>query len=133
MKIKLLPLWGGLLVGLVLLLAPSARAEGVWTKDLPIAAVGAKTAVSVSTSAFTKIPASSSLGQRSLLKVMNPSSNNASMWCTIDSSTPTGITVAEIEIQKGQNPTIPIGRGLDLYCVSKHTSAESVGVREMRQ
>ena len=124
---KLLPLVGALFI------SAYARADGL-VKESPIGSVGSVSSVSVSTSAWTKIPALSSLRSRMWDMVRNPSTNSANMVCTVAGSIPTGaITLGEIEITKGMCWKVPVDNNNNLYCVSLNTSAESVIVREYKQ
>lgn len=127
------------LVGMLLFIgaffALAGGAEAAWsTKEQPLNDAGDKFSQAISTFAFTATPSSSSLADRRGIKVRNPSTNNASVICTCDDtgSTPTGITVADIEIQTGENPFLECGPNLTLYCVSLHTSAETINGREYK-
>jgi hypothetical protein len=117
----------------MLFLAPKAGAvEAV--KTVPIGAAGTGTAVPISTSTWTAVPATSSLNRRTLVKVRNKVSNNAAIICTASAASPSeAITVGDIEIQPGENPSLELDDNMDLYCVSLHTAAETINVKEYRQ
>lgn len=103
-------------------------------KTVPIGAAGTGTAVSISTSAWTAAPATSSLNRRTLVKLRNKASNTAAIICTVSAASPSeAITVGDIEVQPGENPSLEIDDNMDLYCVSLHTGAETINVKEYRQ
>lgn len=130
MKTKLLPLLGGLL-----LLCSPVHAGGD-TEEKPISAPGTGTTVSISTSAWTKVPTTSSLTTRSGIKVSNPASNNAAFAAVLSTSSVTpgeATTVRPVEIERGENPFVPCSDNTYLYLLSLHTSAENAHVQEVRQ
>ena len=99
----------------------------------PLTATGTGTTVSISTSAWTKVPTTTSLTGRLAVQVCNPSTNTASMYAIVKSATPSeAITVKPREIGKGSTQVIPCPDGLYLYLFSGHTSAESAGVQELK-
>lgn len=103
--------------------------------EAPVNEVGTGTTVSISTSAWTKVPTSQTSG-RTGIKVCNPSNNSGTMYGVMssNSSSPTEATsVRPIEIQAGENPIIPISDRLYLYLISGHSAAESAHVQEIRQ
>lgn len=103
-------------------------------KEAPIEVVGTATTVSISTSAWTAVPTASTLARRVGIKVSNPSSNSANIVCILGDGTPSeATTVRPIEIQTGENPFIPVRVDAYLYCLSLHTSAESIHVQEAGQ
>lgn len=119
-----------------LFLSGSVYAGKPLVAEAPINAVGAGTTVSISTSAWTKVPASGNTSGRTGIKVCNPSGNSATMYGVIssNSSSPTeATTVRPIEIQAGENPLIPIADNLYLYLLSVHTGAENAHVQEVKQ
>ena len=103
-------------------------------KEAPIYKVGTATTVSVSTSTWTKVPTASTLTRRAGIKVCNRLSNNASIYGVISTAAPTiSTTTTPIEIEKGENPFIPVGDDHFLYLLSGHTSAENAHVQEVGQ
>lgn len=104
----------------------------------PVRYVGTGTTVSISTSAWTLVPASSSLTSqdRSGIKVSNPSTNNAAFAAILSTSSVTpgeATTVRPIEIGAGENPFIEAEKNIFLYLLSLHTSAENAHVQEVGQ
>lgn len=100
--------------------------------EFPAQAAGTGTVVSVSTSAWTLLPASSSLSGALGLKVKNPSTNSYSIGCTGSASSPAeAITVYDFEIEPGENPWISFGPPLSLYCVSL-TAAQDITVKQYK-
>lgn len=128
MRLKHLPFIGGLLF-----CAGSAWAVDT-TKEVPVEGAGTAVSVSISTSAATQVMSTSYLSFRAGMKVSNRASNSAAMVCTMAATTPTEATSTwEIEIQAGENPWIPVGPNMKLYCLSLHSSAESLRAKEYRQ
>lgn len=118
---------------IVFLLPVFCKASPLVTES-PIISLGTASTVSISTSTWTKVPATSTLGARTGIKVNNPSTNNASVVCTLDTTAPTiATTIRPIEIQKGENPFIPVRVDVLLYCLSLHTSAENIHAQEVGQ
>jgi hypothetical protein len=132
MKIK------NLIVGLgLLLVACGAKAAAMPVRIQSYTAVGTATTVSISTSAWTKVPTTSSLTGRTEVCVDLPASASAGMVGIIssNSSTPAeAITVRPIEIVKGeQDRCYDVPDGLYLYLLSLHTGAENAHVQERRR
>jgi hypothetical protein len=100
-------------------------------------AVGTATTVSISTSAWTKVPATSSLTGRHGIIVDCPAANSANVAAIIssNSSAPTeATTVRPIEIIRTEREReVLVGSGLHLYLLSLHTAAESCHVQEFRR
>lgn len=115
--------------------ATSAPAPAV--REQSFTAVGTATTVSISTSAWTKVPTTSSLTGRTEVCIDLPASATANMSAIISSvsSTPVeAITVRPIEIIKGEmDRCIQIGDALYLYVISLHTGAENLHVQERRR
>lgn len=103
-------------------------------QEAQISVAGDATTVSISTSAWTAVPATVGLTRRAGVKVSNPSSNNANVVCILDTAAPSeATTIRPIEIQPGENPFIPARYDILLYCLSLHTSAESIHAQEVGQ
>lgn len=128
-----------LLIGLVLMagLGVSANAAAPAFREQSYTAVGTGTTVPISTSAWTKVPTTSSLTGRTEICLDLPAAASANMSGIIssDSSTPVeATTVRPIEIVKGeQDRCFDVGDGLYLYLLSLHTGAENVHVQERRR
>lgn len=105
-------------------------------EEMPITAVGTATTVSISTSAWTLVPAATSLTSRNGILVSVPATLNANVvgvLAACGGSTP-ATSVRPIEIAKGNGFTLfPIDPGVCLYVLSLHTSAESIHVQEIKQ
>lgn len=110
--------------------------------ESPIGFVGGPFVVQCSTSAWTKVDvatgaANSSVYQspvQSGLILNNRSTNNKPFGLVISDVAPSVSTNTwPVEIQPGENPLMPIGAGLFLYCVSQHTSAEPIFGQYVRQ
>jgi hypothetical protein len=105
--------------------------------EQPITARGTGTTVSVSISAWTKVPASSSIDGRSGLLVNNPATNTARMLgilggCTVSPTEAT--TVGPLEFAPSTDFSyIPVSNAVCLYLISLNGSAENVHVQEVRQ
>jgi len=113
---------------------PSLALAAPLVTEAPILSVGTGTTVSISTSAWTLVPAASTLAARSGVKISNPSTNTANIVCILDTATPTeATTVRPIEIQAGENPLVPARSDILIYCLSLHTSAENVHTQEVGQ
>ena len=129
MRLKLLPFVGGLILCASVAHAVSSAYDPIRT---PLPA----TTVSVSTSAWTAIPATDTAG-RTLVHFSNPASNSGAM-SVIASTSPTipgeAITIRPHEYQPGEGDWFHI-YGVDIYwyAVSLHTSAESLHVQEYKQ
>lgn len=115
--------------------AGSARAD-IWGREISISAGGTPTTVSISTSAWTKVPAASSLSRRAGIIVSVPASNTANVVGHLGgcSSTAIATTVRPMEFSKGGGfVLVPIDENVCLWLLSLHTAAESVHVQEVRQ
>lgn len=123
-----------LFAGLFLLVS-AAMAE---VNESPFYRVGTPTAVSVSTSAYTKTPTSRTLSSISGVYLDNPSTNSAAVHGHLGNCTSTSISTStvkgpiEIPAANGQI-WIPLSDGVCLWLVSRHTAAESVTVQEASQ
>lgn len=118
------------------LLAVSGQAKAAWqTREMPIYDVGTNTVVVVSSSAWTCVPAASSLGGRVGVKVLNPSSNTHTVYGTFAKTTPTVSTSTFCtEIPPGAERYYELPNAVDLYLVgSDTTGGVSVGVQEIKQ
>lgn len=106
-------------------------------KEAQIVDVATATTVTVSTSAWTKVPTGSPIGNRSGVLINNPSTNNAGMVGVLstNSSSPTeATTVRPLEFSQSSDFTfLPISSGVYLYMLSLHSVAESVHVQEVVQ
>ncbi len=105
-------------------------------QETPVKSVGTPTTVAISTSAWTKVPASSTLSGRSGVIVDAPATLNANLVGILDSCTSTAvaITVRPIEVIKGNSYLdIPIGDSVCLYLLSLHTGAESIHIQEYKK
>lgn len=111
----------------------------VWAAPLvaeaPIKEYGTPTTISVSTSAWTKLPTSSTLDGRFGLLVSNPASSNAVMVAHLGNCTSTAIatTVRPLEIAKGGFILVPVSPSVCVWALSLHTSAENIHVQEIKQ
>lgn len=104
-------------------------------REAPISSVGTPTTVSVSTSAWTLVPASQTQTGQTGIVVSNPSTNNAAMVGHLAgcSSTSVATTVRPLEFSKGDFTLVAVSDNVCLWLLSLHTSAESVHVQEIRQ
>lgn len=103
--------------------------------ELPIRNIATATTVSISTSAFTRVVSSVQAGRIGVF-VSNPDSNTATASCVFskETSSPTeATTVRPLEIGVGEDKFYPIADNIFLYCISLHTSAESIHVQEVLQ
>lgn len=93
--------------------------------------------VSLSTSAWTPVPAIANVNERrTVLFVTNLSTNNAVANFIISGSTITptvSIGIAMFQLQASEYEVLGIDNQNYLFGVSKHTSAESVGTGECQQ
>ena len=129
MRLKLLPLAGGLLLSI----APKVFA--ITSAYDPIRTPVTATTVSVSTSAWTVIPATPTSG-RTLIHLSNPASNSAAMAVIISTSSASpgeATTVRPHEYQPGEGDWFHFYGGLYFYALSLHTAAENVHVQEYKQ
>lgn len=113
----------------------STEAAPVTVKENSITSVGTPTTVSISTSAWTKVPATSTLSSRNGLAVSLPASATAVMvghfgGCT---STAVATTVRPMELAKGSFIFVPVSNDVCLWLLSLNTSAENVHVQEIKQ
>ncbi|MCK5358322.1 MAG: hypothetical protein KAJ48_07995 [Elusimicrobiales bacterium] len=101
--------------------ADSAMFQGVVADPL---------AVSISTSAWTALPSTTTVNiSRTGIYLLNPTSNTAAfnVYISSMSATPTVSTnTAIIELTKGEEQFLDISGFLYVFAVSKHTSAESI-------
>jgi hypothetical protein len=106
-------------------------------REQSFTAVGTATTVSVSTSAWTLVPAASTLTGRTDVCFDEPATNNANMSATISTSSVVpgeATSVRPIEIIKGeQDRCVSVGDSLKLYVLSLHTAAENIHVQERRR
>lgn len=124
-----------LLCGFMLVCGVTAKA-GMWGREVAISEGGTPTTVSISTSAWTKVPAVSSLARRTGMVVSVPASNTANVVGHFGgcSSTAIATTVRPMEFLKGGGFTlVPIDENVCLYLLSIHTAAENIHVQEIRQ
>jgi hypothetical protein len=104
--------------------------------ETPVGAYGTPTTVSISTSTWTEVPASSSLNGRSGVLVSVPATNTANMVGHLGdcSSTSIATTVRPLEFVKGNGyALVPIDDSVCLWLLSLHTAAENAHVQEVRQ
>jgi hypothetical protein len=121
-----------LLGGLLMSAVPAFAVDPV--KEEPVGSVGTNTVVSVSTSAWTKVPTTSSLTRRNCVKVVNDSDNSSDFFYTYSVAAPTiATTTFSGEVEPGEGPCIPAGDNVDLYFVTDGASAQSIGAQELRQ
>jgi hypothetical protein len=103
--------------------------------ETPIRSYGTPTTVSISTSAWTLVPASQSLSGQTGILVSLPASASAVMVGHLASCTSTSVatTVRPLEIAKGGFVLVPVADNVCLYLLSLHTAAESAHVQEIKQ
>ncbi len=110
-----------------------------FSREAEIGDVGTPSSVSISTSAWTLVPASAdgNMPKRSGIIVDNPSTNSAGMQAiiTTSSTAPTISTnTRPIELKAADSPsTIGLGHAVFLWVVSSHTAAELLHYIEYRQ
>jgi len=124
------------ILGVLASFAFSAQAAVPLVGEAPIKGYGTPTTVTVSTSAWTRVPAASSLTGRAGLLVALPASSNANMEGHLGSCTSTSVakTVRPIELIKGTGFVfIPASDNVCLYLLSLDTAAENVHVQEVKQ
>lgn len=124
-----------LLCGLMVVCGVTAKA-GMWGREVSISEGGTSTTVSISTSAWTKVPAASSLARRAGMVVSVPSTNNANVVGDLGSCSgySSATSIRPLEFVKGAGfILVPIDDNLCLYLLSLHTAAENVHVKEIRQ
>ena len=112
------------------------RASGIPTTEVSISTVGTPTTVSISTSAWTKVPATSSLANRNGILLSVPATLTANVVGILDGCTSTAVatTVRPMEYAKGNGFTlVPVNNDICLWLLSIHTAAESVHVQEVKQ
>lgn len=125
--------------GLLFLLCAEGHALDV--REAPIGRLGTATSVSISsdtalTTAWTAIPSTTTrIEYGAGVMVSDPATNNAAIVCVYGSKTQPSLatSIRPIEIEKGENPFFPIGPNVYLWCISKHTAAESVFYQEVGQ
>lgn len=124
-----------LLTVLVGLFAAGSAYAAPKVMEATIGEVGTPTTVSISTSAWTKVPASSSLTGFTGFYVSLPAASNAVMAGHLGSCSGTSIatTVRPLELAKGGFIFLPMDGQVCLYLISLHTAAESVHVQEIKQ
>lgn len=121
-------------------LAVAKVSAGEPTIEAPFQRHGTPTAVSIATSTYTKVPATTTLSQRTTVLIDNPSTNSSIMHGHVGNCTSTSISTSTvlgpIEISPASN-TGEIGLGNDecIWLVSRNGSsgAESVTVQELSQ
>lgn len=118
-------------------MANEVKAAAPAVREQSFTAVGTATTVSISTSAWTKVPTTSSLTGRTTICLDLPASATANMSAIISTSSVVpgeAITVRPIEIIKGeQDRCIDVGDALYLYVLSLHTAAENLHIQERRK
>lgn len=101
-----------------------------------ITSVGTATTVSVSTSAWTRLPATSSLSGRTGVMITNDSANASNCAIIISSSAtePTeATTVRPGSLRPGVTAIIGAGNNMYIYALYLGASAGNVHVQELRQ
>jgi hypothetical protein len=113
----------------------SLDSEVVATTEVSISTVGTPTTVSISTSAWTMVPAASTLATRNGINLSVPASLNAVVVGHLGDCTSTAIatTVRPLEFSKGSFYFIPVNNSICLWTLSLHTAAESIHVQEVKQ
>ena len=103
--------------------------------EVSISTIGTPTTVSVSTSAWTMVPAASSMTGREGIMVSLPTTLNAVVVGHLGNCTSTAVatTVRPLEFAKGGFVLVPVGPGVCLWTLSLHTGAESIHVQEIGQ
>lgn len=118
-------------------MASAAGAPAPAVREQSYTAVGTATTVSISTSAWTKVPTTSSLTGRTEVCIDLPAAATANMSATISTSSVIpgeATTVRPIEIVKGEmDRCVQIGDALYLWVISLHTGAENLHVQERRR
>lgn len=133
MKIHIPPLWGVLVMAAISVARPAA-AEPAQVIVTSISRYGTPTTVSISTSAWTKVPSSRTLNSRTEVVLDVPASNNANMVAHVGNCTSTSIatTVRPIELVKGEpDRTYQLGGDVCLWVLSLHTAAENLHFQEL--
>lgn len=105
------------------------------TMEAPIRDYGTPTTVSISTSAWTMVPTTSTTGRIGIY-VDVPATANASMVAHIGNCTSTAVatTVRPIEIVKGeQSSYFPLRDDVCLWVLSLHSAAESLHYQEVKK
>lgn len=122
-------------LSLAVLSTINAKAAPLVT-EAPITSGGTPSTLSVSTSAWTKAPETSTLPGRTGVLISVPASNTANMVGHIASCTSTSvaISVRPMEFVKGNGFTlVPVADSICVYLLSINGSAESVHVQEIKQ
>jgi hypothetical protein len=121
-----------------LVLTTAGRAASTYSprvQESAITGFGTPTTVSISTSAWTKVP-TTTLESRSGFIISLPATASANMAGHLQSCSSTVIatTVRPIEIVKGNGFTLfPVSNDVCLWLISLHTEAENVHVQEINQ
>jgi len=124
-----------LLAGAVMMLGAVAFAAPR-VSEQSVTDVGTATAVSISTSAWTKVPASSSLTSRTQIRIGLAAGLNAGMGGILgdcDTSPSEAITVTPRVYAKGASYVVEVYQDVCLYLVSLHTAAENADVQEEKK
>ena len=130
MRLKLLPLAGALLLC-------AASASAITSSNDPIRTPLLGTTVSVSTSAWTKVPTTSTSGT-TLILFSNPASNSSSIAvCPSASSVIPGeaTTVLNMELQPGEYDWFHFYGSLNFWAISLNgaSGAENLHIKEFKQ
>ena len=126
----------GSVVVLFGLMAASSGDCAPFAAEAPVIAYGTPTTVSVSESAWTKVPASQTINGRMALIVDVPATSNANMVGHLGDCTSTSIatTVRPLEFIKSSGfAVIGVNPGVCLWMLSLHSGAENVHVQEVKQ
>lgn len=117
--------------------AVRAQAQQPLVAEAPVLSVGSKYCTSISTSAPTAVISGTAMAGRSGIFVRNLSTNSASMDGTLVNSTasaPTGTTPNELGFPTSVGwHFIPASDKVTLYVISRHTAAEVMCAREVKQ
>ena len=124
-----------------LILSPFAVMALEWgsgggSSNETIKSYGTPATISISTSAWTKVPAATALSARAGFVVSLPASASANMVGHFGDCTSTAVatTVRPIELVKGNGFTfIPLRSDVCLWLLSIHTAAENMHVQEVTQ
>lgn len=102
--------------------------------ESPWSSYGTPTTVSISSSAWTAVPTTSSLSGRRAILVSIPASASASDFAHIGGCTSTDVatTVRPMELTKGGFYTLPLGDRDCLWVMTLHTSAQNLHVQEVK-
>lgn len=113
----------------------NAASSPALSVESSIREVGTPTTVSVSTSAWTMVPAASTLTGREGIMVSLPTTLNAVVVGHLGDCTSTAVatTVRPLEFAKGGFVFVPTGSAVCLWVLSLHSGAESIHVQEIGQ